>query len=315
MMRRGFIVVAKLAVSLVAIAVITFVTTNAIPGDPARLALGRGATQEQLAEFRQLQGLDEPPVQRFFTWMGNALTGDWGTSFVSRRPVVDDIRPKITRTIILALLGFAIAVPVSLLLGLYSGLRGGSGVDLGTSIVTVVAAALPEFVIGLLLLLIFAVELGWLPIESSALVFSDSWLETARAYVLPAVALALTIVPYATRVMRANTREVSGEPYVRSAILRGVPGSRLARVHVFPNAAAPFLNVIALNLAGAITGVVALEAVFGFPGGGQLLVQAVGAKDIPVVQALALLFGAFFVLLNLAADALVAVLTPKLRNG
>jgi peptide/nickel transport system permease protein len=305
----------KLVFTLFSISLVTFLATNALPTDIGRAALGRGATPEQLEAFREQQGLNEPVVRRYVTWLTNFARGDWGTSLVSGQPVRLVIQPKMERTVALSLAGFFIALPCSLALGLLSARRSGTRLDLTISTGTLLLVSLPEFIVGILLILVFAVILGWLPVDSTALAFESSPSAVLEAYALPALALALIVAPYITRMMRANAREVFAEPYVQAAILRGISGNRLTRRYVLPNALPPVVNGLALILAELLSGVVVIEYVFAFPGAGQLLVASVGAKDIPTVQALVLLFGTFFVVLNLLADLIVVLMTPKLRTA
>jgi peptide/nickel transport system permease protein len=223
------------------------------------------------------------------------------------------IGARFERTFFLVLIAWLIAALISIPLGMWSGRRAGSAADSALSGTTLGLAALPEFVIGLLLVFIVGVRLGWLPVNSTAAGYARTPWGDFSAYLLPAIAIALTIIPYITRLARANAREVDAEPYIRAAILRGVHGPRLTFLHVLPNAAPPVLNALALQFAGSIGGVVVTETVFGFPGIGQLLVQAVGSRDLPVVQAITIIIGAVYVLVNTLADAGVRALTPRLR--
>jgi peptide/nickel transport system permease protein len=305
----------KTVVSLFAVSVVVFAFTAAIPGDPARAALEKSATPAQLEAFDQAHGIDQPVVVRYERWVTGFVHGDWGRSYASNLPVQTNIRPRLARTLVLAFSGWLLAALIAVPLGLYSGKRAGKRSDLGVSLVALTVGALPEFVVGLLLALIFAGWLGWLPVDSSAVGLASQPWEAAKAYVLPACAIAILIIPYILRLTRANTREVISEPYVRSAVLRGVSGPSLTLRHILPNAAPPVVNALALQFVGSIGGVVVTEAVFGFPGIGQLLVESVGTRDIPTVQAIALIIGAFFVVVNLLADAIVLLLTPRLRTG
>jgi peptide/nickel transport system permease protein len=214
-----------------------------------------------------------------------------------------------------AIFGWIVATLVAIPIGLASGKRRGKRSDMAVSFVTLAVGALPEFVIAILLVLIFGVWLKWLPVDSSAAGFSTNPFDAFESYVLPAITVALTIVPYVIRLTRANAREVVSEPYVRSAVLRGISGARLTNRHILPNAAPPVVNVLALQFVGSIGGIVVTETVFGFPGLGQLLVQSVGTRDLPVVQAIALILGVFFVVVNIIADAVVVLITPKLRGS
>jgi peptide/nickel transport system permease protein len=207
-----------------------------------------------------------------------------------------------------------LAIPLAFVIGIYTGQRAGRRSEVGISLVTLLLNSMPEFVVGFILLVIFGVHFGVLPIESSGASYGSGWTEV-EAYVLPVLTLVLLLTPYMTRMIRANVRDVQAQPYVRSALLRGVSPGRLAWRHIAPNASLPVVNVIALTLADLIGGVVVVETVFGFPGVGQLLVQSVTGKDIPTVQTLTLLIGAGFVVLNFVADGVVLLLNPRLRRA
>jgi peptide/nickel transport system permease protein len=307
--------VGKLVLSLVAISALVFVASAAIPGDPARAILGKDATASQITAFRQTHGLDEGVLTQYGKFLGNALHGDFGVSYAANNPVQDVIGQRLERTLILVLFGWVAAALVAVPIGLASGKRRGRRSDMAVSLVTLAIGALPEFVIAILLVLVFGVWLKIFPVDSSAVGFASNPFDAASSYVLPAVTVALTIVPYVIRLTRANAREVVSEPYIRSAVLRGVGGWRLTNRHILTNAAPPVVNVLALQFVGSIGGVVVTETVFGFPGLGQLLVQSVGTRDLPVVQAIALILGLFFVVVNILADAIVVLLTPKLRGA
>jgi peptide/nickel transport system permease protein len=307
--------VLKLVVSLFAVSLVVFAFTAAIPGDPGRALLEKTATPDQVAAFDQLHGLDRPVVTRYTDWLEGFVQGDWGTSYASPVPVADTIRPRLARTLVLATAGWLLAVMVAVPVGLFAGKRTGRRSDLLVSLVTLSVGALPEFAVGLVLALVFAGTLGWLPTDSSAVGLASQPWDAVSAYVLPSITLAILIIPYILRLTRANTREVVSEPYVRSAVLRGVAGRSLTMRHILPNAAPPVVNALALQFVGSIGGVVVTEAVFGFPGIGQLLVESVGTRDIPTVQAIALVIGAFFVVVNLIADLVVLLITPRLRTA
>jgi peptide/nickel transport system permease protein len=307
--------VARLALSLLVISLLVFLLTAAIPGDPARAVLGKAATPSQLAAFRVSHGLNAPLYAQYGRFLLHLFQGNLGTSFGSGQPVSTVIGARLARTFFLVLFAWLIAAAVAVPLGLWTGRRAGKPVDSVVSMGVLGVAAMPEFVIGLLLLYVIAVELRLLPVNSSAAGFSDTPWGDFPAYVLPAVAISLTIIPYITRLARANAREVNSEPYIRAATLRGLPGSRLTFRHVLPNAAPPVLSALALQFAGSIGGVVVTETVFGFPGVGQLLVQSVGERDVPVVQAITMIIGAVYVLVNALADVSVRAVTPRLRSN
>jgi peptide/nickel transport system permease protein len=301
------------AITLVAISLVTFLATNIVPADPARVALGKFATPEQIEAYNEQQGLNRPVVERYITWVGGAVQGDWGTSVLSSQEVTEMVGPRITRSLILALSAMLVAIPIAFLLGVFAAQRIGRPSDLAVSTATLLVNSLPEFVVGIALLFVFAVQLGMLPIESSGAAMGTGWSEV-RAYILPVATLAIVLVPYIARMVRASVRDVSSQPFVRSAALRGVSHRGLVWRHVVPNASLPVVNVIALTMAELIAGVVIIETVFGFPGIGQLLVSSVGSKDIPVVQIITLIIGLGFVIFNLLADLAVLALNPRLRT-
>jgi peptide/nickel transport system permease protein len=301
-------------ITLFLIATITFFATNAIPSDPARAALGKFATPQELSLYRQQQGLDKPVVRRYLSWLDNLATGSWGMSVTSRTPVSGLVFDRLKRTIILSVGAMLMAVPVAVLIGVYSGLRSGSKADVGISIGALFINSLPEFVVGLLILVTLGVEAGVLPIESSAALFGTGWAR-AKAYLPPMLTLAIVLTPYMIRMVRVNVRETAAQPFVRSALLRGAPRRRVVWRHIVPNASIPVVTVIALTTAELLGGVVVTETVFGFPGIGKLLVDSVSNQDLPTVQALAIIIGLGYVVLNFAADAVVVVLNPRLRSS
>ena len=301
------------AITLVAISMVTFLATNVVPADPARVALGKFATPAQIEAYNEQQGLEEPAVKRYVIWVGDAIRGDWGTSVLSKQQVTDMVGPRIGRSLILALAAMLLAIPIAFLLGVYSAQRIGRPSDLAISTVTLVVNSLPEFVVGIALIFVFAVQFGILPIESSGASMGSGFAQI-KAYLLPMLTLTIVLVPYIARMVRASVRDISSQPFVRSAALRGVPHRGLVWRHVVPNASLPVVNVIALTMAELIAGVVIIETVFSFPGIGQLLVSSVGSKDIPVVQIITLVIGLGFVVFNLLADLAVLALNPRLRS-
>lgn len=303
----------RLVLSLFAVSVLVFLLTVAVPGDPARAVLGKAATQAQITAFDAAHGFSSPLYVQFGRYLLHLVQGQLGDSYASGQPVAGLIGARIERTFFLVLIAWLIAAVVSVAVGTWSGRRAGSLGDSAVSVTTLGLAAMPEFVIGLLLVFIVGVQLGWLPVNSTAAGFATTPWGDFSSYVMPALAISCTIIPYITRLARANAREVNGEPYIRAAVLRGVHGRSLTFRHVLPNAAPPVLNALALQFAGSIGGVVVTETVFGFPGIGQLLVQAVGERDLPVVQAITLVIGAIYVLVNTLADAGVRAVTPRLR--
>ena len=302
----------RLVVTLIAITLVIFGLT-AIAGDPARDILGQYATDDQVAAFQLRYGLNDPLPLRYLHWLGGVLHGDLGISYQSGGPVWDVISPRLGPSVVLVLFAWAITVLVSLPIGLLSGVRLRGRKDASVTILTLIVAAFPEFVLGLILAIVFGVELAWLPVDSTA-ISAGGVFDNPSAYVLPAATIALGTIPYIIRLMRANARDVASETYVRAAVLRGVTEPSLSLRHILPNAAPPVVTALGLQFAGLIGGVVVAETLFGFPGVGQLLAQSAASRDAPVVEALAVMIGTVFVLANLAADAIVVYVTPKLRD-
>jgi peptide/nickel transport system permease protein len=300
--------------TLIAVSIVVYAATLLVPADPARVFLGKTATAAQVQAFRVREGLNRNPVSGYLFWSGNFLRGNWGESIISQTSVKALVLPRIQRTFLLAVLAFLIAAPVSLLLGLASGKRSGSARDVALSIGVLTLGSFPEFIIGVALLLIFAIKLHVLPVVSAAITFGNAQAQI-EAYVLPAVTLALTAIPYMTRQIRVAVREVVATPYVRSAALRGLSPRTLTWGHVVPTASGRVVNVVALSLAELMAGVVVVETVFAFPGIGQELVQSINSADVTVVQACALIIGSAYIVLNFVADALVIALNPKLRRA
>lgn len=302
----------KLVLTLLAISLVVFGLV-AMAGNPAHDILGMDATPEQISAFTAIHHLDDPFLSRYFQWLGGVLHGDFGISYQSNGPVWEVIQPRIGHSLVLIAFSGILIVLVSIPVGLLAGVRLRGKSDLVVTLITLTVAAFPEFVIGLLLIVVFAAKLGWLPVDSTALNFGGLF-DTPSAYVLPAVTIALGSIPYLIRLMRANAREVAGETYIRSAVLRGITEPALSLRHVLPNAAPPIVTALGLQLAGLVGGVIVAETLFGFPGIGQLIAKSAASRDAPVVEALALVIGAVFVIVNLLADAVVVLLTPKLRD-
>ncbi len=306
--------VASALLTLLVISIVTFAATNVkSPEDVARNALGRETTDEQLQAYLEERGLDRPIHVRYVDWLGGFVRGDWGVSAVTNRAVRDDIVPRFEKTLILSLVSLLVALPVSVLIAVFMARRVGSAADFVLLMGTVVVAALPEFVVGIGLLMLFAVTLGWLPVDSTGLAFATTFTDQAKAYVLPALTLVLAMVPYIVRIGRAAAREALAAPYVQAALLRGLSRRSITWDHAMRNAAVPMVNAVAINIVYLLSGVIVVENVFAFPGIGQLLVQAIGSGDTTMVQSIALVMGAMFILISLAADFLVVYFNPRLK--
>jgi peptide/nickel transport system permease protein len=301
--------------TLLVISIVTFAATNyKSPEDIARQALGREAAKVQLDAYLEEHGLDRPIYERYASWLGDFVRGDFGTSVVTDRPVREDITPRFMRTLLLSLVALAVALPVSVALGVFMARRIGRWSDFTLLIGIVIVAAMPEFVVGIGLLMLFAVQLGWLPVDSSAISFGTP-VEQAKAYVLPALTLVLAMVPHISRIARVSAREAFGAPFVQAAVLRGLSRRRVTWDHGMRNAAVPLVSAVAINIVYLLSGVIVVENVFAFPGIGQALVQAIGGGDVITVQAIAIVMGAMFIAISFAADLLAIYFNPRLRTA
>jgi peptide/nickel transport system permease protein len=276
--------------------------------------MGRQATPEQLAEFNRAHGLDKPLYEQYGLWLWGMLHGDWGTSALNNRPVADTVLPRAMYTLILALAAIVVALPLSIGFGIYLARPGRRSRELSLSIFNVSLAAFPVFVIGILLIYVFGVVLGWVPVDSTGLAFGTTS-EKIAAFILPTATLAITLLPHISRLTQVSVREQMTTPYARAAVLRGLSRRTITWRHLMPNASGPIISVVALDLIWLVGGVIIVENVFGFPGLGSLLVQSIAGGDLIMVQAVAVLTGAMFICIGVAADLLVLVLNPRLRQG
>jgi len=296
--------------TLFVISLIIFGAVELLPGDLAQSVLGQAATPETLAAFRRELGLDLPAHERYLSWLGGVLQGDFGNSLANRRPIADLIGVRFSNTLFLALYAAAISVPLSLVLGILAALWRNSIYDRAVNIATLSSISFPEFFVAYILVF-FIAQAGFFP--SIANVSTDvSFGERLYRTFLPALTLTLVVTAHMMRMTRAAIINLLASPYIEMARLKGLSPRRIILRHALPNALAPIINVIALNLAYLITGVVVVEVVFVYPGLGQLMVDSVAKRDITVVQASALIFAAAFVTLNLIADVLSTLSNPRL---
>jgi peptide/nickel transport system permease protein len=303
--------------TLFIVSLVIFSLVEMLPGDYAKTMLGQAATPETVAAFQREIGLDRPPVERYVIWVGSVARGDFGQSFASRagypRPVAELIAPRLRNTLFLAGITAVIAVPLALILGILAALYRNSLFDRLVNSLTLTTISLPEFFMAYVLTLFLSMKLGWLP--GLANVDADTpFLERLARCALPAITLTLVIVAHMMRMTRAAIVNLLASPYIEMARLKGNTKWRVILHHALPNAWAPIVNVIAFNLAYLVVGVVVVEVVFVYPGIGQLMVDAVTSRDIPVVQACALIFAGTYILLNLAADILSIVSNPRLLH-
>jgi len=308
-------------VTLVLVSAIIFSSVSLLPGDFGESVLGQAATEDTVAAFRRELGLDEPAFTRYFKWLGAAAKGDFGTSFSGRsasgvdrsRSVASLVGPRLKNTLFLAGVTAIIAVPLALILGLTAALYRNSLYDRTVNAITLTTIATPEFFVAYILILFFASLNPWFP----SLANIDAGTELGeRLYriTLPALTLTLVIVAHMMRMTRAAIINLLASPYIEMARLKGATRSEIILKHALPNAWAPIATVIAFNLAFLVVGVVVVEVVFVYPGIGQLMVDAVTTRDIPVVQACALIFAATYIVLNLIADITGIISNPRLLH-
>jgi len=313
--------------TLLVVSIVIFTAVNSLPGDFAQAILGQGATEEAVAAIRTDLGLDKHPVTRYFEWLGSALQGDLGTSFAQANfasfagadtgsglgSVAAQVAPRFANTLFLAGVTAMIAVPLSLILGILAALYRNTVFDRLANVFTLSSISSPEFFLAYILILFLAVLNPLLP-SLSNIYDGMTFGERLNRTMLPALTMTLVVTAHMMRMTRAAIINLLASPYIEMARLKGISPMRVIVKHALPNALAPIINVIALNLAYLITGVVVVEVVFVYPGIGQLFVDSVKIRDIPVVQACCLIFAAAYILLNLAADILSILSNPRLRH-
>ncbi|TIR95946.1 MAG: ABC transporter permease, partial [Mesorhizobium sp.] len=296
-----------------AVSVLIFAGTQILPGDVAQAILGQSATPESLANLREQLGLNQPAYIRYFHWLGGVLTGDLGTAMSSGQDIATSIKERLWNTLFLAFWAAIVAIPLAITLGLIAVRYRDGWVDKLISGVALASTSFPEFFIGYLLVFYFAVQHQWFP-AISTVYDGMSFGERLQAIALPAAALTLVVLAHMMRMTRAAILNVMQSAYVETAELKGLSASAVIRKHAFPNAIAPIINVVMLNLAYLVVGVVVVEVIFVYPGMGQYLVDHVTKRDVPVVQAVGLIFAAVYITLNIVADIAAIVANPRLRH-
>ena len=296
------------------VATLVFGATQVLPGDAASVLLGRQATPQALANVRARYGLDRSVPAQYFSWLGNMLTGNLGTSFAAQTPVSSLIAARLVNSLALAGVAVLAMFPTAIGLGILAGTRRGKWIDHVISNATLAFIALPEFLVGTVLALVFAIWLGLLP-PVSLLPPGENPLAHLDLLALPVLTLCVVGSAYVVRMVRAGVIEVMRSEYVDWARLNGIRERRVVMRHVLRNALAPTVQVLALTLQWLVGGVIVVEAVFAYPGIGQLLVQAVVTRDLPLVQALATLTAFVYISINVLADLIVVLLIPKLRTS
>jgi len=304
----------RIALGLLTLFVISLIIAfgvELLPGDLAQEILGQGATPEGLRVLRLQLGLDTPPHIRYLDWLGGMVTGDMGLSLANKRPISELIGPRLSNTLFLGGFAALIAIPVALILGILAALYRNSLYDRGVNLFTLTSISFPEFFVAYILILFFAIKLGWFP-GISNISTELSFAEKLYRTLLPAASLTLVVVAHMMRMTRASIINLLSSPYIEMAQLKGIKPLKIITRHALPNALAPIVNVIAINLAYLVVGVVIVEVVFVYPGLGQLLVDSVSKRDVPVVQACSMLFASVYILLNLSADIISIVTNPRL---
>ena len=299
---------------LILVSILVFLATQALPGDPARAILGRNANPASLAALRRQLHLDRSVVDQYLTWVTGLLHGNLGTSLEAQEPVSTLLAPKLVNSAVLVALAAVLSIPLSIAIGAWAALKREKVFDQASSNLMLLLAALPEFVVALVLVIVFATTVFHvLPAISPVPPGSRPW-NNWVALVLPTITLVIAVAPYVSRIMRASMIEVLESDYVEMARLKGLPERTVLIRHALPNALGPVLQVIALNLAYLAGGIIIVEFVFNYSGIGGATAEAVVNHDLPVIQALAMLIAAVYVVLNLLADVATILVTPRLRT-
>jgi peptide/nickel transport system permease protein len=301
--------------TLFLVSIVVFAATQALPGDAARAILGRNATPSSLAALRQQLHLDRPVLSQYFGWLGGCLEGNLGRSLVANEPVTTLIGKRIENSAFLMLLAGVISIPLSIALGSVAARRRDRAFDHATTVILLAFAALPEFVTAIALVVLFGTSVFQILPAVSLIPPNDAPWAHLKELVLPTAALVLAVSPYIARIMRASMVEVLESDYVEMARLKGLPERTVLWRHALPNGIAPAIQVIALNLAYLAGGIVVVEFVFSYPGIGSAFVDAVSNRDLPTVQALALLIATSYVVLNVCADVATILVSPRLRTS
>lgn len=300
------------ALTLLIVSVLVFGATELLPGDVAQAVLGQGATPDAVAAMRQAMHLDLPAWLRYLTWLHGLLTGNPGRSLVNHLPVAELIGSRLPNSLLLAAITAAFCVPVALAIGITTAVWRGSFYDRIASTLTVSAVSVPEFLVATLAVLVFAVNLHWLPaLSTRANVHGLSGL--VRIYAMPVITLSFVIIAQMARMTRAALLNTLRSSYVEMALLKGARPWRIVLRHALPNALGPIVNAVALSLSFLLGGVIIVETIFNYPGLAKLMVDAVSTRDIPLVQACAMLFCLAYLILVLFADLAAILSNPRLR--
>jgi peptide/nickel transport system permease protein len=299
--------------TLVVVSLIIFLGVELLPGDLAQAILGQSATEETVAAIRRELKLDLPAYERYFDWLVGILQGDFGKSLANQREISELIGTRLGNTLFMAALAAIISVPLAVTLGVLAALYRNSLFDRSVNILTLSSISFPEFFIAYILILFLSQQWAIFPSISNVSSDLEFWDRVYRSF-LPALTLTLVVVAHMMRMTRAAIINLLASPYIEMANLKGLTRSRIIVKHAMPNALAPIINVIVINLAYLVVGVVIVEVVFVYPGLGQLLVDSVSKRDLPVVQASGMIFAGTYILLNLTADILAIMTNPRLMH-
>lgn len=299
------------AITLLLVSIVLFAVAEVLPGDVGRTILGPFATNEQVAQLNRELGLDRPLPVRYVEWLGGFISGDWGQSPLLNTPVRPLVVERMINSLMLATFALALVVPVSIGLGVLAALHRNGPIDRVISVTGLSLIALPEFVAGVVVLVVFAVQLGWFPVSSE--VPSANPVDVIRQFLLPSIPLVLVLFGYIARMARAGTVEALDSNYVRTAVLKGLPRRTLIWRHVLRNALLPTISVVSVQVGYLFGGLVVTESLFNYPGIGKLLLDSAVGHDLPVLEATVLVIAVLYMLSNLVADSLYAVLNPRIR--
>ena len=301
-----------MSITLLVVSLAIFTITEILPGDVAQMMLKQTATPERLANLREELDLNRPAHERYLSWIGGAVLGDWGNSYVIRKPISEILPRRIKHSLTLAVFALFVGIPLAVAAGVWAGVHPDSLGDRLVSTTSLVGISLPEFVTGVLLMLLLSSTLHLLP-PSSVMLPGESPFTRPQILVLPALTLTGVLFAYIMRMTRANVMEVMQSHYVRTAVLKGMPMRRIILRHVLPNSMLPTITIITMNFGYMLGGLIIVENVFAYPGLGQLLLFSIQQRDVPLLEALSLLIAATYAFSNLAADLSYAVLDPRIR--
>ena len=300
-------------ITLFIVSLITFIGVEVLPGDACTAYLEREAFGAQLEACIKRLGLDIPSYERYISWAYNAMQGNFGYSLSGQMPITEVLGPRVKNSLILASAAIIIGIPTALILGIITALWRDKFPDIIISTIAIFSMTIPEFISATLLILVVAIWLEWLP--GIVIVSTDAtFLELLPNIILPVIAIAMIMTAHMARMVRSSVIQVMASDYVQMAILKGVPYWKMVFKHVLPNALLPAINVVALTIAWLLGGVVVTEVVFNYPGLGRLVIESISNRDLPVVQALAIILASTYVSINLIADLMTLMLNPRLKS-